>query len=267
MFGLFQKARRKRTRPVPFNRIRLSLETLESRDCPSVTDVGSLLLAEPETSTILTLEATPTGNTAGDPVAPPPGDTAGDPVAPPPGDTAPPTNQAPTLTLNISYGTQRMVILTGQVLDENPDGLVINFGGVVSGSTVANADGTFWVELEASALGEIYGYTTDAFGLSSNTATVAVISDAPTITNMTCVEGINGIWTFRGYVTDESANGLTVYFAGLDSVANQTATVQADGWFTLIVTLQPGENGTVTAYTTDWWGQYSNTAYYIVRQT
>ena len=209
MLGLFRKSRRKQP-SIPVNRVRLSLESLESRDCPS----------------------------------------------------------APTISLNIAYGAERMVTLSGQVTDDqSTSGLSVTFSGAVQATTFTNADGTFSMQTQASSLGNIEATAVDIGGLPSNTATVTVATNAPQITDTSCSEGVNGWWTFTGRVIDESAANLVIRFAGLTSVANQTVTVEADGTFCFIVQLQPGEEGTVTAVTTDWWGIQSNTASYIVRQT
>lgn len=247
MLGLFRKAR-KATRSLPVRRVRLVLETLEDRDCPSGADLSSLAL--PDFGPVAD-GAQPRGD------APPPSE----------GDGGAPANHAPSLTLNITYGSQRMVTLSGQVTDEHPGGLIVSFSGVVDGFAVTNPDGTFSLEVEASSLGMIEASTVDALGLASNVAAVTVASNAPQLTEVSCSEGIDNIWTFRGKVIDESAPDLVVRFAGLTSLENRTVTVEADGWFCLIVQLQPDEEGIVSAITTDWWGQDSNTGYYTVQPT
>jgi hypothetical protein len=238
MFGLFQKRKQKKTRSIPVNRLRLVLETLEQRDCPSGSDLSSLL-AIPDSSSVVVQAQ---------------------------GDGAP-TNQAPSITLNIAYGSQRMVTLSGQVTDENPGGLTVTFTGAVEGSVVTNPDGTFSIELEASALGTVEATTIDGGGLWSNTATAEVVSDPPMITDMTRTQSNGNVFTFSGRVIDESAAGMTIHFAGLVSVEGRTVTVEADGTFCFVVQLQPNEEGTVTAVTYDWWGQISNTVEYTVRQS
>ena len=46
----------------------------------------------------------------------------------------------------------------------------------------------------------------------------------------------------------------------LPSLNGKTATVGADGWFYLTITLQANEQGSACAQTTDWWGLTSNVA-------
>lgn len=236
MFGLFQKRKQRKTRSIPVNRVRLVLETLEQRDCPSGSGLSSLPTI-PDGSSLVQAQG------------------------------AASSNQAPSITLNIAYGSQRMVTLSGQVTDENPGGLTVTFTGVVQGSVVTNPDGTFSIQLEASALGTVEATTIDGGGLWSNTATAEVVSDPPLITDISCTQGASNVFTFRGRVVDESAAGLTIRFAGLNSVEGLTVTVEADGTYCFVVQLQPNEEGTVTAVTYDWWGQQSNLVEHIVRQS
>jgi hypothetical protein len=91
----------------------------------------------------------------------------------------------------------------------------------------------------------------------------------PVISNFSASEGYNNIWTFSGSVADGygSAVGLTVTFGGLNSLAGKSATVAANGTFSLIVQLQPGEGGYATAQTTDSYGFTSNMAQVLVDPT
>jgi hypothetical protein len=73
-------------------------------------------------------------------------------------------------------------------------------------------------------------------------------------------EGERGWWTFSGVVATDNPWGLTVRFGGLASLQGQTTEVQSDGTFRLTIRLQNGEDGLVTAQTTDWEGRDSNVA-------
>jgi hypothetical protein len=60
----------------------------------------------------------------------------------------------------------------------------------------------------------------------------------------------NGVWLFSGHVLDDKdVTGLTIHFGGV--LAGQTATVNDEGSFELIITLDPGTSGFATAYTID----------------
>jgi hypothetical protein len=167
---------------------------------------------------------------------------------------------APTLTLAVAYGAQRTITLSGQVTDAQAGACTVQFTGAATGSTTTNADGTYSLTVSASQLGTVQAVAQDPWAQSSAAAQVSVTSAAPSITNFQAIRGTLNCWTFQGQVTDESAAGLTVRFAGLPSLAGRTVTVESNGWFYLTVELQDGEEGTASAQTTDWWGLDSNVA-------
>lgn len=169
-------------------------------------------------------------------------------------------NQAPVISLSqIVYGSGRTVTISGTVADETPGGLAVTLSGVVMGSVTTNADGTFSLTTEATMLGDLTATTSDPWMAFSNTAQVTVTSNAPTISNFQVVYYGNQA-TFQGQVTDESAPGLTVYFAGIPSLLGMSTTVGESGWFYFTVQLQAGEQGTATADVADWWGQNATQA-------
>lgn len=174
---------------------------------------------------------------------------------------------APIVNLSVSYGTQRTVTLSGTVTDLDPGNRTVSFSGVVSGTATTRADGTFSLVTQASGLGNVFASTVNLWSLVSNVAQLALQSQAPVISNFTAAEGPNHMWTFSGNVQDESATALVVTLGGIPSLQGQTVTVDSQGHFSLTLCLQPGESGTATAVTTDWWGLESNEALAIVRPT
>jgi hypothetical protein len=92
-----------------------------------------------------------------------------------------------------------------------------------------------------------------------------VLTDvAPTISNFSWVQ-VNGTsYKFTGTVTGSYVQGLTVSFGGSPlSLQNLTATVNADGTFTLCVDMKNGvnDNGLASAQIlADGWGEASNQA-------
>lgn len=219
---------RQRTMPPARRPVQLSLEFLETRDCPS-----------------------------GNPVTPPP--LSGGANPPPPV-----VNPAPTIQMMVTYGAQRTITLTGRVFDLNPGGLTVNFTGVVNSSAVTGPDGSFSLTTQASTLGTVEAVTKNAQGVASDKVTVLIVSGTPTISNFAAAQGFENQWTFTGKVTDESADGLVVSLGGLDSLQGQTIAVGADGWFRITIQLQEGETGVATALTTDWWGLTSQEAWCLV---
>jgi hypothetical protein len=171
------------------------------------------------------------------------------------------TDTAPALTMNLAYGANKTVILSGKVTDAQAGGMVVTFSGVVSGTATTDANGNYSVTLTPTALGQITATTTDVWGLTSSAATVTVTNTAPTIT-LTAVQHGN-IWTFSGRVTDEYAPGLVVTFSGPGAINGQTTTVNTDGTFSLCVMLTSSDAGWVTASVTDWWGLAATAQYFL----
>ncbi len=84
----------------------------------------------------------------------------------------------------------------------------------------------------------------------------------PVIRNFGGAEGTSPQFTFSGVVSDTSPAGLTVTFGGIPSLVGKTATTNADGSFSLTVSLNTNgsDNGTAWAQTTDWNGLTSTEA-------
>lgn len=148
-------------------------------------------------------------------------------------------------------GTQ--VTLQGMVMDERPATVVVNFSGVAGGSVSPNAMGQFSLTVQASGLGQVSAVAVDDESLSSGTSYAQVTSGVPTVSMLSAIETGNGRWvTVSGTVTDEVASGRTVTFGG---VVSGNATTASNGTFS--VSLLASQLGTVTATTTDPWGQTS----------
>ena len=142
----------------------------------------------------------------------------------------------------------------------------MHFAGAATGSVITNSDGTFTAQLQASGMGAISVSTSDSWGLVSSPFSVTVAPPLPQIINVQATEESNNSWTFTGTVVAPSTANLVVTFSGLQSVQGTQISIAADGAFSLSVTLQPGEEGTLDAETTDCWGQSSNVVSYSVRQ-
>lgn len=99
----------------------------------------------------------------------------------------------------------------------------------------------------------------DSAGNYSNVATVGiwVNNDAPTIT-LNYYQATGDTWVFHGDVTDENPGVCVVTFGGL--LEGETATVDQYGHYELYVQFENGEEGLVTAQTTDEIGEDSNVA-------
>jgi hypothetical protein len=164
-----------------------------------------------------------------------------------------------TVTASVTYNTHRSVTITGQLTSTNPGGQRIDFAGVVNGWALTQADGSYSFPATASGVGSVTVSYANAMGAST---TIQVTSDAPVVSGMDVVIGTGDVATFSGSVTDEEPEGLVVTITGYQ--INGTATVQADGTFSYSVQLPPAYSGSVSAVTTDWWGQMSNSDYTYV---
>jgi hypothetical protein len=169
-----------------------------------------------------------------------------------------------TLTMDVTYGEGRTITLAGALSDhETLEGQTVKITGQASGMTTTDANGQYSVTLTASALGEVVGICADAI------ASVTLTDPAPYIHVFDAIEDDYGVWTFRGRVEYRYTEGLVVNFGGIPSLDGYSATVDADGNFTLSMMLRGDkyDNGTVFAKTTSPWGTDSNEALDDVFQT
>jgi hypothetical protein len=179
---------------------------------------------------------------------------------------------APVISaLTLTYGSKKNVTVSGTVADIDKGGRTVTFSGALSGTVVTSADGSFSFSGQASNHGALTASTVDLWGQDSNAPQVIVAPNPPQINNFWATEGEGtqlNYWTFSGSVSDScQVSGMTITFGGMPSLKGKTATVQADGTFSLLVQLQNGESGTASAVTQDWWGQASNTAMAAVNPT
>lgn len=174
-----------------------------------------------------------------------------------------PTGMTPTINFMVATAGPMLYTLSGSVMDEAPAGLSVDFTGVYTGSAMTDANGSFSVNVTPSRLGTITANVTDNEGLSATPVQRSVTSAAPTIT-LSASRQVANLWVFSGTVTDEYAADLLVRFGNLPSLEGKTATVAANGTYSLTVELAQGEEGTACAQLTDWWGLGSNVAEYII---
>jgi hypothetical protein len=169
---------------------------------------------------------------------------------------------APTVSnVAISYGPQRQVTITGNVQDESPSMCTVYFSGSVGGYVNTNQDGSFSYTTIANSLGSVSLWAVDPWGLVGPMSYTKVTDTTPAITSFTAVNTYGNYWTLSGTVQAQSVSGLTVYLGGLSSAQGVYATVNANGTFSVLVQFQPGEAGTVSANLTDWWGEAAATVY------
>ncbi len=169
---------------------------------------------------------------------------------------------APTLTLNLTLDDARNVTLTGQVTGPDPSHDLVVFIGAVSGSVTPNADGSFSLQTEALALGNVQAVVRDSWDQVSAQATATVTNQAPEIVNFKAVPlDVDHAWHFQGTALDESPYHLKVFLEGTPSVNNVPITVSSTGGFATDIVLGPKEQGTVAAEVEDWWGTVSEAVF------
>ena len=101
---------------------------------------------------------------------------------------------------------------------------------------------------------------------TSFTVHVAAVNNAPVISDFGATQGMGDIWTFSGSVTDvdDPVEGMIVNLGGVLAGYSVTATVQADGTFSLTREFLGLQSGPATAQTQDPHGAYSNEAWYEI---
>jgi hypothetical protein len=180
------------------------------------------------------------------------------PIDPPPIDP-PADNLAPYIwgdAWTTSVGTT--VEISGWVMDEHPEGLIVTFSGVVSGTTTTDGFGGFSLITDISALGPIYATVVDAGGLVGSDE-VFFFDAAPDINDFSVLQLGPNEWVLRGTVVDEAPVGLIVTFGGVVP-GGLTAVVEADGTFERYFTWNNPSLGMATATVDDVWSQTSNLA-------
>ncbi len=172
----------------------------------------------------------------------------------------------PQLDFQIVYGFRNEVSITGKV--ENLQGVpaLVTFRGPVNQQVLTDPNGAFRLDAPATFAGEIKIKAVTLSGKSSAVLGHQIASTPPRILDFRAIHEHNNIWTFEGRVEDEHARGLIVTFGGIRSLQGQTAEVTYTGRFYLTLRLNPGEEGTAWARTTDWFKLNSDTRLSIVRQ-
>jgi hypothetical protein len=177
---------------------------------------------------------------------------------------------------SVQVESGKQVLLSGTVLDDNPAGCTVQFTGAVTGNAsvttsggscphtstdntliMGTGTGNFSWTATAAGLGTVTAQATDALGQTGNQAQAAITSSPPTLTLNAGAQQSGGAVTFTGQVTVGTAPGLTVTLGG---AASGSGTTGANGNYSITVAASNWHAGTVTAQTTDVWGQASNTA-------
>ena len=171
-----------------------------------------------------------------------------------------PSGPSETITLNVAYNANRQVTFSGHVTASQPSGLTVQISGSASGTATTNANGDYSVTLTGNNLGQVSAATTDG---RSNTATSTLTATTPTIQNLGYTKGFLNYYTFAGDVTGDVTAGMVIVFGGISALSGRTATVDANGHFSITVQVTDQGPWTASAYAVDWWGLDSQTVYTI----
>ena len=169
-----------------------------------------------------------------------------------PADTVGGVNKAPViLSLTAVQVAGQKYRISGTVADETPASCGVVITGAASGVALCDAQGNFDAVFDVAAPGAITAVAGDG-QLSSAPVGLTLTNAAPTTTIQ--VRRVENILRFSGTVTDEVPAGLTVTLSGATWLNGTSATVTANGTWSVSVSSRPGSAGTATATVTDWYG-------------
>jgi hypothetical protein len=161
-------------------------------------------------------------------------------------------NQAPVIvSLTAVQVPGKKFRISGRVADETPASCGVVISGAASGVTLCDANGNFDAIYDVATPGDITAIAGDG-QLSSTPVGLTLGNAAPTTTIRAVRSG--GQWTFSGTVTDEAPAGLTVTLSGAPGLNGRTATVAADGTWSITLILFSQAQGIANATVTDWYG-------------
>ncbi|MCL6505079.1 MAG: hypothetical protein K6T86_20575 [Pirellulales bacterium] len=157
---------------------------------------------------------------------------------------------APTITSFVAdVGPGRSVTLRGQVSDENPGMVMVQFTGAVSATVYTNPRGQFTYSTQNVQLGTVTAKARDMQMLWSQPVTADITSNPPVFQNVTVVEsGPNRQVTISGHITDEDPGELWVVVTGR---VNAYGNTDENGNFS--ITSTSSELGEITVTVLDPW--------------
>jgi len=161
-------------------------------------------------------------------------------------------NSAPIIvSLNATQVPGKKFRISGRVADETPASCTVSIKGAATGDARCDDSGNFSVVCDVPTLGDITVVASDG-QLTSTLVGLTLGNAAPTTTLSAVKSGAQ--WTFSGTVADEAPAGLTVVLSGAPGINGRTATVAANGTWSITVTLLSQVQAIATAKVTDWYG-------------
>jgi hypothetical protein len=162
---------------------------------------------------------------------------------------------ASSITLNAVVQASHMVSLTGSVMGDRIAGVNVMFSGAVTGSTTTDSNGNYGYTTSSALLGSVSAVCMELSNSTTDIAQATISVAAPSVTFSIASLSASSV-TLTGKLTDIDPVGRSIVIGG-DAFA--TTVTDSNGNFTLTTPLM-GHMGTITASTTDLWGQASNSA-------
>jgi hypothetical protein len=136
------------------------------------------------------------------------------------------------------------------VADETPGSCGISVTGAAEGVAIADVHGNFDAVFDVMSPG---GATLTAGDgrMQSQPINLMLANNAPTVT--VSAQRQANVWVLSGKVTDEAPGGLQVRLSGSKTVAGLTATVQANGTWSVAVADKDLDLRSVVATVADWY--------------
>jgi len=169
---------------------------------------------------------------------------------------------APVITLSIADMNATTVTFAGTVTGVDVANLDIPIPGSPRCATT-DAQGDFSFTMPRQNLGMVEVSVTDFWGQTSNVAQVNMATAPPFIVLTAVQNPSQNTWTFEGWVYGNNVQGLTVTFGGIDGLQGAQASVDENGFYTFTKIFDSDPFGTVTAVTMQD-GISSNTAYWTL---
>lgn len=168
---------------------------------------------------------------------------------------------SPKLSFTVVNVGDADAMVQGRVTGTYSANSTVTFSGATGGTITTDSNGYFTYTGDANCLGSVTGIATDTQGTQTSAVTGVLTSLPPSITSFTATrigvteDGLGIAWVLSGTVLNEGLEGVNITFSGVDSVTSATATTDSTGYFSVVVVLEFGENGTVWATATDAFGE------------
>jgi len=159
------------------------------------------------------------------------------------------TSDVPMIdSLSVEYGEGTEITITGQVIDDGPDGLTVDFTGAVVGTTATDATGYFTFTA-ADGSGFVDVSVADAWGQDTYDSVEIAGDSLLEITYFSAEMDGGGYITVCGTVSGENLDQARVDISFLDVV--DELSLDSEGNFSWYYQCDEGDEGWITAVACD----------------